>query len=345
MGKHARRLPHRQRRSTSTTSRVVNPQASRSIIVLSPEERGPGRPGDQDRARAHARARSAARSRTAIVAEIQDPKNLEAARLVGGDEAVIVDKSRDDLAADRADRAPVGPVDRLHRAARLRRRRDLLPRRRAPARQDLRRRAARLRGVLGDRPPVPRTSASRSTRRSRRVIEPGVHLIAIAEDDEKLLGAAVADRRTATSTRRDRDGVGAAAEPQARARARLEPPRPLGDRRVRQLPRAGLDDDGRLVATPTSARRSSAEARELANLEVEFFRGDTTDRRTLEPLRSSSYDHVIVLCYSDQLDAQRADARTLVTLLHLREIASHDRRRSSRSSPRCSTSATASSPR
>ena len=31
----------------------------------------------------------------------------------------------------------------------------------------------------------------------------------------------------------------------------------------------------------------------------------------------------MVLCYSDQLDAQRADAKTLVTLLHLREIASH----------------------
>ena len=32
------------------------------------------------------------------------------------------------------------------------------------------------------------------------------------------------------------------------------------------------------------------------------------------------YDQVIVLCYSGQLPTQRADARTLVTLLHLREI-------------------------
>ncbi len=34
-----------------------------------------------------------------------------------------------------------------------------------------------------------------------------------------------------------------------------------------------------------------------------------------------SYDHVIVLSYSDELDNQEADSRTLITLLHLREIA------------------------
>jgi hypothetical protein len=36
------------------------------------------------------------------------------------------------------------------------------------------------------------------------------------------------------------------------------------------------------------------------------------------PIRD--YDQVIVLCYSGELSTQRADARTLVTLLHLREI-------------------------
>ena len=32
-------------------------------------------------------------------------------------------------------------------------------------------------------------------------------------------------------------------------------------------------------------------------------------------------DHVIILAYSDTLDIQQADARTLVTLLHMRDIA------------------------
>ncbi len=35
-------------------------------------------------------------------------------------------------------------------------------------------------------------------------------------------------------------------------------------------------------------------------------------------------DHVLVLCYSDDLDPQAADARTLVTLLHVRDILSRE---------------------
>ena len=34
------------------------------------------------------------------------------------------------------------------------------------------------------------------------------------------------------------------------------------------------------------------------------------------------YQHIIMLCYSDRFDAQQADARTLITLLHLRDIGS-----------------------
>jgi voltage-gated potassium channel Kch len=52
--------------------------------------------------------------------------------------------------------------------------------------------------------------------------------------------------------------------------------------------------------------------------------GQTTDRATLDSLDIASFDQVIVLCYSDDLDVQRADARTLITLLHLREILATD---------------------
>lgn len=49
--------------------------------------------------------------------------------------------------------------------------------------------------------------------------------------------------------------------------------------------------------------------------------GDTTDRRVLGDLGVERYDHVILLCYSDTMDVQQADARTLITLLHLRDMA------------------------
>jgi voltage-gated potassium channel Kch len=62
-------------------------------------------------------------------------------------------------------------------------------------------------------------------------------------------------------------------------------------------------------------------AHELRNQTVAFRAGNTTSRRTLDGLDVPSYDHVIVLSYSDELDHEEADSRTLVTLLHLREIA------------------------
>jgi voltage-gated potassium channel Kch len=59
---------------------------------------------------------------------------------------------------------------------------------------------------------------------------------------------------------------------------------------------------------------------ELKNQSVKFREGDTTDRAVLDSLGVESFDHVILLCYSGAFDVQRADAKTLVTLLHLRDI-------------------------
>jgi len=59
----------------------------------------------------------------------------------------------------------------------------------------------------------------------------------------------------------------------------------------------------------------------LRNLTVRAERADTTDRNVLDRLDVPGFDHVILLCYADDLEPQKADARTLVTLLHLRRIA------------------------
>jgi voltage-gated potassium channel Kch len=59
----------------------------------------------------------------------------------------------------------------------------------------------------------------------------------------------------------------------------------------------------------------------LKNQTVALQIDDTAERSVLDALDLKSYDHVIVLSYSDILDTQAADARTLVTLLHLRDIA------------------------
>jgi voltage-gated potassium channel Kch len=62
------------------------------------------------------------------------------------------------------------------------------------------------------------------------------------------------------------------------------------------------------------------EFKDLHHQNVKIETGDTTDRRLLDRLEIGSYHHVIILCYSDTLSIQQADAETLVTLLHLRDI-------------------------
>lgn len=58
----------------------------------------------------------------------------------------------------------------------------------------------------------------------------------------------------------------------------------------------------------------------LVNQKLDVREGDTADRSLLDSLRVHEYNHVIVLAYST-LEPQQADAKTLVTLLHLRDIA------------------------
>lgn len=60
-----------------------------------------------------------------------------------------------------------------------------------------------------------------------------------------------------------------------------------------------------------------------ANTRVSFFGGDPTDRATLEGLELSVFDHVILLSGED-LESEQADARTLMTLLHLRDLREGD---------------------
>ena len=57
-------------------------------------------------------------------------------------------------------------------------------------------------------------------------------------------------------------------------------------------------------------------------LAIEVHSGDTADAALLASLHPETYDHILVLAYRDDLDADTADNYTLVTLLNLRQLAS-----------------------
>ena len=59
----------------------------------------------------------------------------------------------------------------------------------------------------------------------------------------------------------------------------------------------------------------------LKNQSIKTLIGDTTARTVLEELDVACFDHIIVLSDSDRLPTQQADSKTLMTLLHLRNMA------------------------
>jgi voltage-gated potassium channel Kch len=61
---------------------------------------------------------------------------------------------------------------------------------------------------------------------------------------------------------------------------------------------------------------------DLANQALRFVAQSSSSRGVLDSLDIARYQHVLVVSPTDRYDPQRADARTLVTLLHLRDIAS-----------------------
>lgn len=58
----------------------------------------------------------------------------------------------------------------------------------------------------------------------------------------------------------------------------------------------------------------------LKNQSIKTIVGDTTSRIVLEDLNVTSFDHIIVLSDSDRIPVQQADSKTLMTLLHLRNM-------------------------
>jgi len=156
-----------------------------------------------------------------------------------------------------------------------------------------------------------------------RILGPGDALILVAEDDSLI--------RLAEPVGAPVDGSAIALREPAPAR----PERTLilgwnwrGSRVLRELDAYVTAGSSAMVVAdaPGAADAVAALAGELGRITVAHQDADSTDRGVLDGLGVSSFDQVIVLCYGDQLDAQAADARTLITLLHLRDIADTDGR-------------------
>ncbi|MEN9564564.1 MAG: hypothetical protein RIR73_2808, partial [Chloroflexota bacterium] len=151
-------------------------------------------------------------------------------------------------------------------------------------------------------------------------IEPGDSIFAIAEDDDKI---------ELSNTRFTPD------ENLIQRSANESKPKPergliLGWNRsgsiiIRELDNYVAKGSELLVVSEVDdlEKQIQREVGKLKNQKLKVMEGNIRDRSLLNELGVTEYDHVIVLAYSHK-EVQEADAITLVTLLHLRDIAEKD---------------------
>lgn len=294
---------------------IVNPQGARSIVVLAPAGDDP----DSQVIKTILALTNNPRRRPEpyhIVAEIHEPRNLEAARLVGGDEAQLVDVGdvvarliaqtcrQSGLSVVYTELLDFGGdeiyfqeeprlVGQTFGAALFAYEKSIII--------GLHTRA----GEVKLNPPMDTP------------INAGDKLIAIAEDDDKVVLSGLSAYPIDPAAIRDR-----VAPPPAPERTLLlgwnrRAPTIINELDSYVAPGSVLT----VVADWAGARTELAQrCANLQNMTVTFQEGDTTDRRTLDSLEPHSYQHIVVLCYSELLEPQRADARTLITLLHMRDM-------------------------
>ncbi|MBN2176505.1 MAG: hypothetical protein JW722_02480 [Demequinaceae bacterium] len=290
---------------------IASPFAAKSVIILSPESGGDPDARSIKTALALMRHPKRPEGTLHIVGQIHDSKNLEVARLVGEDQAkwvlaservgqITAQTSRQPgLSAVYVDLLDFGGVEMYFTSQP-----GLVGRTYFDAQLSFA--ASAVVGIMsGDRvllnPPAD------------TVYGEGDRLIVIAEDDSAvfLTEPGVPDSQAVSKTKA--------------LRAQHEKTLVLGSNS--SLPHM-LRELNEYAAPGSSATIVSefpvANLGRLTNLKTTVTQGNAADRATLDGLKPTSYDHVIVVAYSDNLGVQEADTKTLVTLLHLRDIMSRE---------------------
>ncbi len=287
---------------------IVNPQGARSIIIVAPETENPDTHVIKT-ILALTNNPNRKPDKYHIVAEIRDPKNVPVAKMVGRDEAEIVLVgdliSRITVQTCRQSGLSVVYTELLNFGG------DEIYFKEEPALvgktfgqalvayEDSALIGLQRNGTTQLNPPM-------NTR-----INAGDKVIAISEDDDAVR----------LSGRTDLGITPDAIQPPRAPRA--EPERTLvlgwnqrGESIVRELDNYVAPGSETLIVANVQANPPAGK-----NQHVSLRSSDTTDRGVLEALDIASYDHIIVLSYSDTFSTQDADAQTLITLLHLRDVA------------------------
>ena len=294
---------------------LAMPNAARSIIVLAPEVESP----DIYVIKTVLALTNHPQRRTEpyhIVAEIEDDKNLEAATLVGGDEAIYVPS--DDLIARVTaqtcrqsglsvvytelldfDGAEIYFADVPKLTGKTYR--EALMRFEHSAAIGLLRKT----GEVLINPPMDTQFGE------------GDQVIAISEDDDTVVVSANASPTfEASLIQLSEPG------PRKAERTLILGWNKKGEAIIRELEAYVVEGSEIVVVCESDDVRTQllTLSQSLTKQRLRFAKGTLSTRSTLEALKPETFDHLIVLGDST-LPIQQADANTLITLLHLRKIA------------------------
>lgn len=295
---------------------VVDPHSARSIIVLAPETENPdihviksvlaitNNPGRK-------------REPYHIVAEIREARNLEAAKLVGGNEAIYV-QGEDLIARVTAQTCRQSGLSVVYTelldfdGAEIyfkaepqlagRTYREVIAAYEDSTVMGL----MRENGEILINPPMD------------TAFERGDQVVAITEDDDTLVlrsdaGGGLPD--TAALSHRER-------LPPAPERILMLGWNDKSEAIIEELDNYVAPGSETIVICRKEGVRDvlMSVAKRMRRQKVRFADGDITHAATLAAVKAASFEHVILLSYGD-LPLQEADAKTLITLLHLRNLA------------------------
>ncbi len=301
---------------------IVSPHTARSIIILAPEGDNP----DSNVIKTMLALTNNPQRRAApyhIVAEIRDPKNMEVARMVGRDEVELVQVSDliSRIIAQTCRQSGLSMIytelldfggDEIYFHAEPK----LVGKSFGEALLAFEESAViglhRLGSAAQLNPPI-------NTR-----IEAGDRLIIISEDDDTIRVRGTQDMVINPSVIELRESAAPTPERTLILGWNWRGPAIINELDHYVAPNSIVT----VVANDETAKEAiDQQCADIKQQVVTFQIGETTDRRTLDALKIETYKHVILLCYSDTLSAEQADAQTLITLLHLRDIASHTEQR------------------
>jgi len=294
---------------------IVNPESARSIVVLSPGGQYPDLPvaktllaltRDRDK-RAHPYH---------IVAAVTRPANIDTIRIIGGDEAQVflVDRLISYIIAQSCRQSGLSMVySELFSfegaAIYFSEIPDLVSTTYGDALSRFENST-----LIGLRS---RDGTSRLNPRTNTMIQPGDQVIAIAGDDDEIRLSGMTDLNINTDSFSDR----------STGPVLLDHLLILGWNRrapmiLEQLSHYASAESQIMVfaSSPVEQMRAECNGANYPPMQIVFEQGNPIDRPSLEKLVDSGYSLVIILSPTDISEIQLADATTMISLIHLRDI-------------------------